>query len=143
MTHAPTARTARRALLLAIPLQALALGGLLAGCTTQARPATEAQTLACPVAVTALVYPHPVYPEFEAANGYEDRCLVRFDIDRGGVPLNPEARCTYKAFAQSAEAAMLGARFDRKEAADLPNGAQCATFNIEYSIEPAPEPQPL
>ena len=111
---------------------------LLAGCTTQALSASRTGAVVCPVDVAALVYPHPVYPEHEAMNGYEDQCLVRFDIDGAGVPVNPEARCTYKAFAQSAEAAMLKARFDRKEAAALPAGARCAAFHIEYSLEPAP-----
>lgn len=113
---------------------------LLAGCTTQAPPASMAGAMACPVDVSAVVYPHPAYPEYEAMNGYEDQCLVRFDIDEAGVPVNPEARCTYKAFARSAEAAIVKARFDREEAGALPAGAQCAAFNIEYSLEPVPGP---
>lgn len=123
-----------------IDLRLLCLAVLLpGGCATQATSAPAAQASACPVPATVLVYPQPDYPAFEAAHGYEDSCVVRFDIDAAGVPVNPQARCTYRAFAQSAETALLDARFDPAEVTARPEGARCAVFPIEYSLVPAPE----
>lgn len=112
---------------------------LLTACVTARSPGDTVQASACPLPVTPSVYPHPDYPEYEARNGYEDSCLVRFDVDSAGAPVNPQARCTYRAFSESAEAAMLDARFDPSLSEKLPAGAQCAGFNFEYTLEPDPE----
>lgn len=116
----------------------IAAGLVMAGCATREAPAPELAAV-CPVPAMPLVFPHPSYPEHEAENGHEDRCTVRFDVDAAGTPVNLAARCTYKAFAESAEAAMQEARFDPALSKTLPPGAQCAGFNFEYSLEPQPE----
>ncbi|KCZ98081.1 putative lipoprotein [Hyphomonas polymorpha PS728] len=116
----------------------IAAGLAVAGCATQEALAPELAAV-CPVPAMPLVFPHPYYPEAEAQNGYEDRCTVRFDVGAAGTPENVTARCTYKAFADSAEAAMQDARFDPALSKALPQGAQCAGFNFEYSLEPLPE----
>lgn len=116
----------------------VAAGLVVAGCATPEAPAPKLASV-CPVPVMPLIFPHPYYPEPEAQNGYEDRCTVRFDVGAAGAPENVTARCTYKAFADSAEAAMQDARFDPRLSKALPQGAQCATFNFEYSLEPQPE----
>ncbi|ABI77846.1 putative lipoprotein [Hyphomonas neptunium ATCC 15444] len=115
-------------------LAGLLLAGLaLAGCAARGAPPPPL-AMACPVAVEAAVYPRPDYPPTEAQAGYEDDCLVRFDVDASGAPVNLDARCTYKAFAESAEAAMKTARFDRALARKLPAGAQCASYPISYEL---------
>lgn len=113
-------------------------GLVMAGCATREAPAPDLAVI-CPVPAMPLVFPHPSYPEREAEHGYEDRCTVRFDVGAAGAPENVTARCTYKAFADSAEAAMQDARFDPALSKALPQGAQCAGFNFEYSLEPRPE----
>lgn len=116
----------------------IAAGLMMAGCATREASAPELAAV-CPVPAMPLVFPHPSYPEYEAEHGYEDRCTVRFDVGAAGAAENVTARCTYKAFAASAEAAMQDARFDPALSKALPQGAQCAGFNFEYSLEPLPE----
>lgn len=113
---------------------ALLLVGLaLAGCVAS-DTASAPIGISCPVAVKAWVYPRPEYPLTEAQNGYEDSCLVRFDVDPSGSPINLDTRCTYKAFSESAEAAMGNARFDRALWRKLPTGEQCAIYPISYEL---------
>jgi len=105
----------------------------LAGCIARGDPAASV-AMACPVPVEASILPQPEYPRTEAREGYEDNCLVRFDVDRSGAPVNLDTRCTYKAFAESAEVAMKTARFDKRLARKLPAGAQCASYPISYEL---------
>lgn len=105
----------------------------LAGCVARGDLAAP-MAMTCPVLVNASIHPQPEYPLAEAHDGYEDSCLVRFDVDSSGVPVNLDARCTYKAFADSAEAAMKTARFDKSLSRKLPAGAQCASYPISYEL---------
>ncbi len=67
----------RIALLLAVS----AIGG----CATGGTP-TAPIAMACPIAVNATIHPQPEYPLIEAREGYEDACLVRFDVDASARP---------------------------------------------------------
>lgn len=103
----------------------------MAGC---ASPPPAPAALACPVYVPAVVVPAPVYPEEAAREGISDTCESRFDIDWRGRPFNLDVRCTYRIFADSAEAALRAAEFDPRALHPSQIGAQCASYPFAYEV---------
>lgn len=104
---------------------------LMAGC---ASPPSAPAALACPVYVTAVAPPAPVYPAEAAREGISHKCESRFDIDWRGRPFNLDVRCTYRIFADSAETALRATEFDPRALDTSQQGAQCASYPFAYEV---------
>jgi protein TonB len=103
----------------------------MAGCASSPPAGTA---LACPVYVSPVKLPAPIYPEEAIREGLSDTCESRFDIDWRGRPFNLDVRCTRRIFADSAEAALRATEFDPKALDPAQAGGQCASHPFASEI---------